>query len=949
MRERLSMDKDWRFHLGELPRSAAKSHDVVYGNAKAGGIRGAAAVEWNDNGWETVQLPHDWSHRQPLDREGGIADFGYYPRGTGWYRKKFRLSEADRGKRLVLEFDGIATHAVIYFNGSVVERHFSGYTSFSVDITDRVYFGDQPNVLAVKADATVSEGWWYEGAGIYRHVWLTKTEPLHIGYRGVWVNPLLQEDGSWLTNAETTVINEGPEQAAFRLLSRVTHADGRVAAEAVSEGLLGAGETAVLRQNLAIQSPELWDVDHPHLYTLRSVVELDGTAVDAVDTVFGYRTIRVCPDTGFYLNGRRLKIKGTCNHQDHAGVGVAVPDSIHEYRIARLKAMGSNAYRCAHHNPAPELLDACDRLGMLVMDENRSFDSSREGLRQLENMVTRDRNHPSVVFYSLFNEEPLQGTPIGGRMAERMLQTVKRLDPSRPVLGAMHGGVMEEGGAAGALDVVGFNYMNGGYDAFKARFPDKPVIASETVSAFSTRGNYVSDVSAQVFDSFDREKADWGNTVRESWKTINERDFVMGTFVWTGFDYRGEPTPYEWPSVSTHFGIMDTCGFPKDAFYLYQAFWLAEPVLHIAGHWSWPGREGQPVKVMAHTNCDEVALYLNGRLIDRKPVALYEQCGWDIPYEPGILKMEGYRGGELVRTAEQVTPGEAYSLRMETHKPVLLGDGRDAVAVNVYAVDREGRFVPDAGHVISFTVEGAGIVLGTGNGDPNGHEPDHGPTRSLFNGCCQLIVQSAPGGTSERMGDTGTAGFHSAEENETTGEAVVLLLSASGLKPVRHVLPVTETAPVPAVPTARERYINQWLLTQEAFADRPDPHVAIHATDMNSWERVDAGFGSPQRLRGLDGYVIYRNRISVTEQENADDAYLWFHAISGDVEIYVDGELRLKRFMPWSEQVKVPLQGENGAPEGEEVTLSILMKITPDLYSPGINGAVSIRSGRGEE
>lgn len=916
MRERLSMDKDWMFHHGDIAIPAENSHKAVYGNAKAGGIMGAASIEWNDNEWEAVGLPHDWSYRQPFDREGGVPDFGYKPRGIGWYRKKFKLELSDNGKQLLLEFDGIASYATIYLNGSVLERNLCGYTSFVVDITDRVFYGDRPNLLVVKVDASVSEGWWYEGAGIYRHVWLTKKDSLSIADRGIWVNPMKQDGEQWLTNVATRITNEGDTETGFELLSRVVRADGAVVAEERTAGRTEAGEAVVLQQNLPLGSPLLWDVDSPNLYKLHSTLLVDGEERDAVTTSYGYRTIRICPDTGFYLNERRLKIKGTCNHQDHAGVGVALPDSLQEYRIARLKEMGSNAYRCAHHNPAPELLEACDRLGMLVMDENRNFDSSPEGLRQVENMVTRDRNHPSVVFYSLYNEEPLQGTPVGRKMFKRMKRAVLRLDDTRPILGAMNGGVMEDEGTVDLMDIAGFNYMHGGYDRFHEKHPSQPMIGSETVSAFATRGTYVSDTELQFFDSFDRERANWGNTARESWQAINTRDYMMGTFVWTGFDYRGEPTPYEWPSVSTHFGILDTCGFPKDSYYLYQAFWLDEPIAHIAGGWNWPGKEGQPVTIMTHTNCEEVAIYVNGELRHRQAVDIYEQCQWEIPYEPGTLRLEGYRDGKLAATDEKITPGKACALRVEASKPALLGDGRDAIIVNVYAIDAEGRFVETAGHRVSFSLTGSGIILGAGNGNPNSHELDHLMERRLFNGCFQLIVGS----------DAGL-------------KAIELTLQGEGLQPLVHVIPVEAAEEHPYVSSVRERYINNWLLTQELSLQRPNPNVDIHPTDMNSWEKVDVSFGPQQLLQGADGYVIYRSSIVLTERERSSSPNLYFHAISGDSEIYVNGKLLAKQSSPWPLSLEVAL---DGVELGEETVLSVLVGIKPDMYKPGINGAVSM-------
>lgn len=918
MRERLSMNKDWLFHLGEVEGKLSSTHDVIYGQAKAGGLKGPGGLEWNDNEWDMVQLPHDWSFRLPFDREHGVADFGYKNRGIGWYRKKFVLDEQDQGKQLSIHFDGIATHATIYFNGSVIHRNFCGYTSFSFDISDRAFFGNRPNVLAVRVNAEESEGWWYEGAGIYRNCWLTKTDKLHIAERGIWVNPQKQADKLWQTNIEATVRSEYEQPVHFTVKSTILDPQQNIVEEGVSESVVEPYDQVKLQQMIELNDPQLWDIEHPHLYTLKCSVLKDGLVVDELDTAFGYRTIRICPDTGFYLNERPIKIKGTCNHQDHAGVGVALPDELHAYRIKRLKEMGSNAYRAAHHNPAPELLDACDRLGMLVMDENRNFDSSEEGLKQVENMVTRDRNHPSVVMYSLFNEEPLQGTPIGRKMFKRMKNVIRRLDPTRPVLGAMNGGVMEDEGTADIMDITGFNYMNGAYEAFRAKHPQQPLIGSETVSAFSTRGNYVYDKQQQVFDSFDEQRASWGNTVRESWKTINTHDYIMGTFVWTGFDYRGEPTPYQWPSVSTHFGIMDTCGFPKDSYYLYQAFWLEEPVLHIVSHWNWPGLEGQPIKVMTHTNCDEVAVYVNGRLFDRQSVDIYEQQTWQIPYEPGTLTMEGYRAGKLVATAHQHTTGSAARLKIEPHKSVLLGDGRDAIVVNVHAVDEQGRYVTTANNLVQFSCEGSGFIAGCGNGNPNSHEADIASSRKLFNGSLQIIVQSVHG-----------------------SENITLTFSGENLPEQQLVIPVQAAVEPPYVPSARDLYINDWFVTQEPQADKPDPHAEVDLTNMNTWENVDVSFGFRESLKNKGGYIMYRAQLAAELIQFSRLPQLMFQAISGNVEIYMNGKLQFAQMIEWNTEIALSLEP---FANDEQLAIVVIIGLHPDMHTPGINGTVSVRN-----
>ena len=919
MREKLSMNKDWLFHIDDIQEALSSSHDVIYGQAKAGGLKGPGGLEWNDNHWDLVQIPHDWSYRLPFDRENGVPDFGYKNRGIGWYRKKFFLNAADKDKQLEIHFDGIATHATIYFNGSVIERNFSGYTSFSIDITDHAFFGERPNVLAVKVDAEQSEGWWYEGAGIYRNTWLSKTDKLHIITRGIWVNPEKQVDQYWHTKIETTIRNEYDEDASFTLVSKLISPNQSIVTTHRTIATVASFEQVMVAQLIEIENPMIWDIEHPHLYTLCSTIEYNGRVIDEINTNYGYRTIRICPDTGFYLNERSIKLKGTCNHQDHAGVGVALPDELHTYRISRLKEMGSNAYRAAHNNPAPELLDACDRLGMLVMDENRNFNSSPEGLGQVSNMVTRDRNHPSVIMYSLYNEEPLQSTPIGRKMFKRMMKTVRKLDSTRPILGAMHGGVMEDEGTADIMDVTGFNYMNGAYEGFHAKHPKQPLMGSETVSSFSTRNHYESNHEQQVFNSFDTEKASWGNTVRESWKTIHTNNYLMGTFVWTGFDYRGEPSPYEWPSVSTHFGIMDTCGFPKDSYYLYQAFWLNRPVLHIVSHWNWHGKEGQLIKVMTHTNCEEVALYLNGQLIDRKPIDIYEQFVWEIPYEPGILTMEGYMDGELVATTHKHTTGEATALNIEPHKEQLLGDGRDAIVVNVHAIDVEGRFVPTANVLVHFQLEGSGVILGSGNGNPNSHESDIEPYRSLFNGSLQIIIQS---------------------HIDTKLEPIKLTFYGDGIEKQSIIIPVAQAEELPYIASARDLYINDWFVTQEPQSEKPNPNAALDLTDMNTWEKIDVSFGFRESLKNKVGYLVYRTQFDSELVDFTRDPHMQFQSIGGDIEIYINGSKQFERLIEWYNEIQLPL---TDFAHSEHIAVTIIIRVDHNTHTPGIGGATSVR------
>jgi beta-galactosidase len=468
----------------------------------------------------------------------------------------------------------------------------------------------------------------------------------------------------------------------------------------------------------------------------------NGTATDECATTFGIRTIRFDADEGFFLNGKPVKIKGTCNHQDHAGVGSALPDRIQYYRIEKLKEMGVNGYRTSHNPPTPELLDACDQLGMLVMDETRTMSSNPEALSDLERMIRRDRNHPSVILWSLGNEEPEQGTERGVRIVSTMKRLVRRLDPSRPVTVAMND---EWGrGISAVVDVQGFNYKHGPeIDAFHRKFPKQPTFGSETGSTVSTRGIYTNDKEQGYVSAYDVNHPEWADTAEVWWKIYTERRFLAGGFVWTGFDYRGEPTPYGWPCINSHFGIMDTCGFPKDNYYYYQAWWTEKPVLHLFPHWNWPGKEGQEIDVWCHSNLEKVELFLNGDSMGVQDVPRYEHVAWKVRYKPGTLEARGYRGGQQVLVAKQETAGGAAKILLRPDRQEILADGQDVSLVEVQVLDKEGRLVPVADNEIVFTLSGTGKVIGVGNGDPSSHEPDKAHKRRAFNGRCMVIIQSA--------------------------------------------------------------------------------------------------------------------------------------------------------------------------------------------------------------
>ncbi len=768
-RERLLMDFGWRFHLGDLSLADTPidddPHMATYFAAKTGFAQGAATPSFDDTAWRAVDLPHDWAVEGSFDPANNM-DHGFLPTGVGWYRKTFRILASDAGKAIWIEFDGVFRNATVWLNGFCLGKHASGYTGFHYDISDVLNYGAQ-NTLAVYVDAHDFEGWWYEGAGIYRHVWLVKTAPVHVAPWGVFAETHMDDDmQSCMLVAHATVMNQTNDEAKYTIERTIYDPAGEYFASHEVDHVIPAGGSAEVIRKFNLNYPMLWSPDAPHLYRLVTVILQNNAIVDRVETSFGVRHCRFDGATGFYLNGKPLKLKGTCNHQDHAGVGVALPDHLQEFRIRQLKEMGSNAYRCAHNPPTPELLDACDRLGMLVMDETRRMDSAPDGMAELENIILRDRNHPSVILWSMGNEEPIQGSDAGMRIVASMKRLTRRLDPTRPITLAMNGAWGSP--VCSVIDVMGCNYNILDYDNFHAQMPDKSVVAAENGSTVCTRGIYANDVEKGYVSAYDVNHPAWAHLALDSWKAVAERPFMAGTFVWTGFDYRGEPTPYRWPCVNSHFGILDVCGFPKDNFYYYQAWWSSQPVLHILPHWNWPGREGQPVEVWVHSNCDEVELFLNGVSLGRQAMARNGHLEWHVAYAPGVISAKGYNGGKESATASRVTTGAPARIMLQPDVTHVNANGEDAIVVTVAITDVDGHTEPTASNLVRFSISPNARILGVGNGDASSHEPDKASQRSAFSGLCQVIVQ---------------AGL-------TAGD-IVLTAESDGLEPVQLVVPAS--------------------------------------------------------------------------------------------------------------------------------------------------------------
>jgi beta-galactosidase len=763
VRDRLSLDFGWRFHFGHADDPAkdfgfgAQNREATF--AKSGDFPAVTRANFDDSQWRSVDLPHDWAVELPfekgpavLDRDGKptgryeLPDHGAKPVGRdfpetsiGWYRRVFDIPSTDAGKRISVEFDGVFRHAMVMFNGHYIGEEFSGYAPFHFDLTDFVTYGDK-NVLTVRVDATLAEGWFYEGAGIYRHVWLAKTHPIHIASDGIYVQSEVR-DGSTTVSIQTEVQNDSDTARNCTVMPQVLDAAGKVVT--ATEGTttrIPAGSSRTVEIKFPFDSPQLWSIEERYMYSAVVKLFVEGPVTDLAQVSFGIRTARFDADKGFFLNEKPVKIKGTCNHQDHAGVGSALPDRLQAYRVERLKSMGCNAYRTSHNPPTPELLDASDRLGMMVMCETRMMSSNPEGLSQLERMIRKYRNHPSIIIWSLGNEEREQGTPRGAKIVSSMKRLAKELDPSRPVTLAMNGGWGK--GASAVVDVQGFNYFIGNIDDFHKQFPTQPTTGSETASTVCTRGIYENDKERGYVSAYDLNFPPWAATAEKWWKYFDERQFLSGGFAWTGFDYRGEPTPYNWPCISSHFGIMDTCGFPKDNYFYYQAWWGAQPVLHLFPHWNWPGKEGQEIAVWCHSNLDSVELFVNGMSAGSQKVSRNTHLEWKVRYAPGVIEARGTKDGKIVLTDKRETTGAPAKLVLRPDRQKISADGEDVSIIAVEVVDAQSRVMPVASNEVTFEITGAGKLIGVGNGDPSCHESDKGSKRSAFNGLCMAFVQA---------------------------------------------------------------------------------------------------------------------------------------------------------------------------------------------------------------
>ena len=776
-RETIRLNEGWKFAFGN---ASDPQKDFGCGTeyfnylTKANSIHneGPYAQKFDDSSWQEVTVPHDWVTTLPYAPEAshshGYKTVGYkYPEtSVGWYRKIVNIPATDLGKHISLRFDGIFRNARVWFNGFYMGTEPSGYATQVYDVTEYVNYGGD-NLICVRADATLEEGWFYEGAGIYRDVWMEKRAAVGVAPFGTFVYADLKAPyDKAVIHVETEVNNSSLEPRGYTVEQRLLDADGHevVRVEDREVNHLNAKETKKTYQLMNVSQPHLWSTEDPYLYKVETTVKVDGKITDVYTTTIGIRNVAFDADKGFLLNGQQLKLKGVNMHQDHAGVGAAIPEALMAWRIKQLKEFGCNAYRASHNPMTPAQLDICDREGMLVIDENRLTGINTVHLRLLENMIKRDRNHPSVILWSDGNEEwGIENTVQGTRIAAAMREYTKLQDPTR------HSTIANAGGTEmiKGLDVVGFNYiLQNDVDNRKQANPTWKIVGTEETTGCGTRGVYFKDESQPgrmpsmnlVADKDGKE-----NRIERGWQFYAGRPWAAGLFYWTGFDYRGEPNPLEYPATDSEFGILDYCGFWKDEAWYLKSWWTDEPTLHIFPHWNLQGHEGEEVDLWAYSNCDEVELTVNGKKLGRQKMPKDGHLKWKAVYKSGKVVATGYKNGKRIMTQVIETTKPAAVVVLKSDRQQITADDRDVAVITVEIQDVKGRIVPNACQMLNISLAGDGRILGVGNGDPSYLGADHPKDKDCkqfsipaFNGLAQIILQS--GSTASDMTLTVGAG-----------------------------------------------------------------------------------------------------------------------------------------------------------------------------------------------
>lgn len=784
VRENVDFTEGWKFYLGD---------DSIAYNA-----------QYDDAKWRILDLPHDWSIEADFSlKNPATPGGGALPGGIGWYRKDFVVDKSDEGKNVYIDFDGIYWNSKVWINGHLLGERPNGYISFRYDLTPYIKVGER-NVIAVRVDNSKQpNSRWYSGSGIYRNVMLVTTNALHVDLWGTYVTtPTVTKDNAEI-KIETNIKNSSDLSQTFELYSILIDKDGKEIAGINNSESVGVGENISMNQSLKVSNPILWSIDNPYLYKIVTRIEQNGKLVDEYETPLGIRYFSFDPNKGFFLNGESVKIKGVCNHHDLGFLGAAVNTRAIERQLEILKEMGCNGIRTSHNPPAPELLDLCDKMGFIVMDE--AFDMWRKKKspydysqyfpewheRDLTDLILRDRNHPSIFMWSIGNEILEQWSHINADTLDlqqanmvlnfantlnkkdidakelhvnslltiKLADIAKKLDPTRPITtGNNETEPSNHIFRSGAMDIIGFNYHENNWVNFHEKFPNQKLIITESTSGLMSRGYYeMPSDSMNIWperwdkpfecpvhhcSSYDNCHVPWGSTHEDTWRLVKNYDHISGVYLWTGFDYLGEPTPFWWPSRSSYFGVIDLAGFPKDIYYMYQSEWTNKDVLHIFPHWNW--KEGQIVDIWAYfNNADEVELFLNGLSLGKKAKEkdVYHVF-WRVPFQKGTLKAVSYKDGKEVLTREVKTTGDPISIKLTADRQTIKADGKDLSFITVEALDAEGNPVPVADNLINFTIEGDGFIAGTDNGDPTDPNSLKKPSRKLFSGKALAVVQS---------------------------------------------------------------------------------------------------------------------------------------------------------------------------------------------------------------
>lgn len=773
MRDIFNLNFEWFFHDGEILDTNFNSvHQSNFSSPRfmKSANCGIAKVGYPSESWDKVNIPHDLRHYKAVYDKTIPSPEGFLATGIAWYRKEFFLDEKDEGRAVILDFDGVYRDCEVYVNANFVGRHLSGYTSFNFDITDFVEFGEN-NAISVRVDATQFEGWWYEAGGIYRDVKLILSDKLKVKQDGICVSyEILDEDAriNVAVELENNCEKTGNAKINFKVLDNEKN---QIAFETCDFEIERYKEIN-LSQDIFLNDVNRWDIDNPYKYSVQVEVVFEKKIVDEVTQSFGIREILYTADRGIILNSRQVKIQGVCVHDDFAGVGGAMSRSVIRHKIYLLKQMGVNGYRCSHNPPSPYVLEACDDYGMLVMDETRLMNTSTEYIKQMTDLMKRDRNHPCVFIWSIGNEEMgIHGTKLGVRIGNHLLRLAHELDSSRPCVYSNNCNwkeitdFHEENGLH--MDIFGFNYYCirhfDSYDYIHEKYPDRLIIGTENGSALSTRGQYLMREEEKDMSYFSTSGHDimiyenearkfnvseyaesytiWGSTAMETLKAA-DKDYVAGYFIWTGFDYRGELIPFDWPATVSRFGIMDLCGFMKSNAHQYKVKWATKPSIYMFPHWTFPEDIGE-VEVDIVANTDEVELFVNGLSQGRRKNPLRELVKYYVPYEKGEIYAIAYNDEEEVARIEYKTASEPVKINLEIMgENEYEADGEDNIFIKVEVLDKDGVHCPNANNLIEFEVEGEGTFLGCGNGDPLSMENDMHPSRKLFNGLALAVLKT---------------------------------------------------------------------------------------------------------------------------------------------------------------------------------------------------------------